>query len=107
MSKLIRPHDTSFLLFQHFRVKAGSESSFAALVHASVTIFRALPNSRPLILRHGIAGMITHCVPNCTLTSALRSGKDALESPMVWPRWLAPCTSFVGGDGAAHVGHSG
>lgn len=73
------------------RVKAGSEteSSFAALVHASVVIFRALPKSRPLVLRQGLVGMLTHCVRNCTLTTALtlRSGKD---SSMVWPRWLAP-----------------
>eukprot|EP00571_Detonula_confervacea_P003423 CAMPEP_0172329052 /NCGR_PEP_ID=MMETSP1058-20130122/60671_1 /TAXON_ID=83371 /ORGANISM="Detonula confervacea, Strain CCMP 353" /LENGTH=4507 /DNA_ID=CAMNT_0013046199 /DNA_START=90 /DNA_END=13614 /DNA_ORIENTATION=- len=64
------------------QVKSGCEFSFAALVHASVIIFRALPKLRPLVLRQGFVGMITHCVRNCTLTS-----KDA---SMIWPRWLAP-----------------
>ncbi len=77
----------------HCRVKAGSENDFAALVHASVVIFRALPKSRPLVLRHGMVGMITHCVRNCTLASVLRGGgKEAASesSPMAWQRWLAP-----------------
>jgi hypothetical protein len=37
----------------HCRVKSGCSRSFAALVHTSVIIFRAVPKSRPLVLRHG------------------------------------------------------
>jgi len=74
----------------HCRVKVGCESSFAAVAHASVIFFRALPKSRPLILRHGLVGCLTHCVRNVTLTSALRSGKDSSPHHMNWPRWLSP-----------------
>jgi len=78
----------------HCRVKSGC-SSFSALVHTSVIIFRATPKLRPLVLRHGLVGMITHCLRNCTLTSALRSGTDGAVSPIVWPRWLAPSLLFL------------
>ena len=78
----------------HCRVKSGCESRFAALSHSSVVIFRSLPKLRPVVLRHGLVGMLTHCVRNCTLTSALRGGKGVTQSsditPMVWPTWLAP-----------------
>jgi hypothetical protein len=37
----------------HCRVKSGCSRSFAALVHTSVIIFRAVPKSRPLVLRNG------------------------------------------------------
>ena len=67
----------------HCQVRPGSESSFACLVHASVVYFRALPQLRPSILRHGLIGMMTHCVRNCTV----RGGKDAA---LDWPSWLAP-----------------
>ncbi|KAL7543885.1 hypothetical protein ACHAXR_013277 [Thalassiosira sp. AJA248-18] len=70
----------------HCRVKSGCEYSFAALAHASVVLFKSRPTVRPLVLRHGLVGMITHCVRNCTLTSAISN----TMSPMVWPRWLAP-----------------
>lgn len=73
---------------QHCRVKAGHEYTFAALAHASSVIFRALPKSRPLVLRHGLVGCITHCVRNCTIASSLK-GKDASETPMAFPKWLA------------------
>jgi hypothetical protein len=78
----------------HCRVKSGC-SSFSALVHTSVIIFRAIPKLRPLVLRHGLVGMITHCIRNCTLTPALRSGTDGPVSPIVWPRWLAPSLLFL------------
>ena len=74
----------------HCRVKMGCEANFAALAHTSVIFFRALPKSRPLVLRYGIVGCLLHCVRNITLTSALRSGKDSSIAPMVWPKWLAP-----------------
>ena len=78
----------------HCRVKSGC-SSFSALVHTSVIIFRAIPKLRPLVLRHGLVGMITHCLRNCTLTPALRSGADGAVSPILWPRWLAPSLLFL------------
>ena len=78
-------------LFSNCHVKPGC-SSFAALVHTSVIFFRSHPKLRPLVLRHGIVGMITHCVRNVTVSSAQRnSGMDASEPlSAVWPDWLAP-----------------
>lgn len=77
--------------FLNCHVKPGC-SSFAALVHTSVIFFRSHPKLLPLVLRHGIVGMITHCVRNVTVSSALRnSGTDASEPlSAVWPNWLAP-----------------
>mmetsp|Transcript_18279 Transcript_18279/g.44004 ORF Transcript_18279/g.44004 Transcript_18279/m.44004 type:complete len:2525 (-) Transcript_18279:72-7646(-) len=73
----------------HCRVRDGCERVFAALAHASVIVFRALPKLRPFLLRQGLVGMITHAI-----TSAIRSGKDATSSqspaPSPWPRWLPP-----------------
>lgn len=73
---------------QHCRVKAGCENTFASLAHASSVIFRALPKSRPLVLRRGLVGCIIHCVRSCTIASSLK-GKDVSETPMVFPKWLA------------------
>jgi hypothetical protein len=78
----------------HCRVKSGC-SSFSSLVHMSVIIFRAIPKLRPLVLRHGLVGMTTHCLRNCTLTPARQSGTDGPVSPLVWPRWLAPLLLFL------------
>ena len=75
--------------FSNCHVKPGC-SSFAALVHSSVIFFRSHPKLRPLVLRHGIVGIITHCVRNVTVSSALRNiGTDA-SVPLFWPDWLAP-----------------
>ena len=79
----LNPH-----FLQHCQVKVGHESSFAALVHTAVVFFRALPNLRPLVLRHGLVGMITHCVRSCTLSLSLQC-RD-VETRLVWPIWLAP-----------------
>lgn len=73
---------------QHCQVKVGHESSFAALVHTAVVFFRALPKLRPLVLRHGLVGMITHCVRSCTLALSLQCRN--VETRLVWPVWLAP-----------------
>lgn len=70
----------------HCRVKSSCDEKFAALAHCSVIILRSLPKSRPSVLRHGLVGMITHCVRNCTLASSIGGAK----SPMAWPRWLVP-----------------
>eukprot|EP00804_Cyclotella_cryptica_P030429 CCRYP_008520-RB/>CCRYP_008520-RB protein AED:0.03 eAED:0.03 QI:213/1/1/1/1/1/14/495/4469 len=69
----------------HCQVKIGCETNFSALAHASVIFFRAIPRSRPLILRHGVVSCLLHCIRNVTLTTSLRNGSD-----MVWPCWLAP-----------------
>lgn len=69
----------------HCQVKSGFESRFAALSHSSVVIFRSLPKLRPLVLRHGLVGKLTHCVRNCTLTSALRGGKEVHNCLMLHP----------------------
>ena len=39
--------------------------------------------------------MMTHCIRNFTLTSAIKCGEVEPESPPVWPIWLAPGLSFV------------
>lgn len=78
----------------HCQVKIGCETNFAALAHASVIFFRALPKSRPTVLRHGIVNSLLHCVRNVTLTSALRGGNDS-AAEMVWPRWLSPVLLFL------------
>jgi len=49
------------LLLQHCRVKHACNQTFASLVHTLVVILRALPKSRPLVLKHGLVGMLAHC----------------------------------------------
>lgn len=71
----------------HCCVKPGREADFAALSHASAVFFRAVPRCRLLVLRNGLVGMISHCIRNITLTSALRS---KTQEAVVWPRWLSP-----------------
>ena len=71
----------------HCCVKPGREAEFAALSHASAVFFRAVPRCRLLVLRNGLVGMISHCIRNITLTSALRS---KTQDATVWPRWLSP-----------------
>lgn len=71
----------------HCCVKPGREAEFAALSHASAVFFRAVPRCRLLVLKNGLVGMISHCIRNITLTSALRS---KTQEAVVWPRWLSP-----------------
>lgn len=67
------------------RVKSRCENKFAALAHASVVFFRAVPKCRPLVLRNGLVGMISHCLSGERLRKDIKSGE-----PMVWPSWISP-----------------
>ena len=63
------------------RVVPGHESDFAALCHASVILFRALPLTRGLFLARGMLGTLLSCV-RCFLSSK--------GDGFGWPKWLPP-----------------
>jgi hypothetical protein len=77
-------------------IRPGYESDFASLCHAAVILLRALPRTRPLVLKCGFLNISLHCI-RVEIHSSRRRGKrkaDTTEASEIenyaWPRWLPP-----------------
>mmetsp|Transcript_14088 Transcript_14088/g.20124 ORF Transcript_14088/g.20124 Transcript_14088/m.20124 type:complete len:3340 (-) Transcript_14088:211-10230(-) len=60
--------------------------SFASVCHASVILLRALPHTRPILLRFNIIGRLLHRLRE--FASKLRQESSSLG--FLWPEWIAP-----------------
>jgi len=100
-SKIVE--DTLLRLRSHLTVSeqgsaiviAGHESDLASLCHASVILLRALPRTRPLLLRFGLVGILISCLKSETNPGRCRGKKKDTDkkqpgSLLNWPRWISP-----------------
>ena len=68
------------------RVINGRECQFASMCHTSVIFLRALPRTRPILLKFNLVGGLIQCLK--TFSNTIRQSSDAVA--LSWPEWVSP-----------------